>query len=167
MGVGGLTEEERLHREKLRLRAARWFEQGVAQAEVARRLEVPRQAVHKWHQAWKAGGAAALRSKGPCGGSPYVTDEAFARVAAVLEAGPQAAGFSGQAWTLARAGRVIAEVTGAVYAGPAGVWRLLKRLGWSRQVPARRAYERDEQEVATWRTEVWPRIKPPRPGPER
>ncbi|MFI9435163.1 hypothetical protein [Streptosporangium brasiliense] len=30
------------------------------------------------------------------------------------------------------------------------------------QVPARRALERDEQAIATWKAEVWPAAKPPR-----
>ncbi|MFJ2947655.1 winged helix-turn-helix domain-containing protein [Streptomyces sp. NPDC087226] len=32
---------------------------------------------------------------------------------------------------------------------------LLHRLGWSPQVPAHRAVERDEQAVKRWRTEQW------------
>ncbi|MFE7302442.1 winged helix-turn-helix domain-containing protein [Streptomyces sp. NPDC057579] len=40
------------------------------------------------------------------------------------------------------------------------MWRLLRRRGWSRQIPTRRAYERDEKAVMTWRSEVWPQVKP-------
>jgi len=36
---------------------------------------------------------------------------------------------------------------------------LLHRLGWSAQVPARRAAERDEEKIARWREETWPVIK--------
>src|SRR4051794_24615016 len=39
---------------------------------------------------------------------------------------------------------------------------LLHRLGWSVQVPARRAAERDEERIAAWREEPWPEIKGPR-----
>jgi transposase len=42
---------------------------------------------------------------------------------------------------------------------PGHVWRLLRRLGWSPQRPARRAAERDEAEIARWREQEWPRIK--------
>jgi Winged helix-turn helix len=42
---------------------------------------------------------------------------------------------------------------------PRALWRLLRRLGWSPQRPARRARERDEAEIARWRTQDWPRIK--------
>jgi hypothetical protein len=41
----------------------------------------------------------------------------------------------------------------------AGMDVLLDRIGWSVQVPARRAAERDEAAVAPWRQETWPVIK--------
>src|SRR5882672_5828599 len=44
----------------------------------------------------------------------------------------------------------------------AGVDLLLHRIGWSVQVPARRAAERDEGRIATWRQEAWPVVKEPR-----
>uniref|UniRef100_UPI0035245E5A helix-turn-helix domain-containing protein n=1 Tax=Streptomyces sanglieri TaxID=193460 RepID=UPI0035245E5A len=37
-----------------------------------------------------------------------------------------------------------------------GVRKLLVRNGWSCQVPARRAMERDDDPVAVWVKEVWP-----------
>jgi putative transposase len=36
---------------------------------------------------------------------------------------------------------------------------LLRRNGWSVQVPARRAVERDEGAIETWKKEVWPQVK--------
>jgi transposase len=41
----------------------------------------------------------------------------------------------------------------------AGMDVLLHRIGWSVQVPARRAAERDEDKIARWREETWPVIK--------
>jgi hypothetical protein len=41
----------------------------------------------------------------------------------------------------------------------AGLDVLLHRIGWSVQVPARRAAERDEEQIARWREETWPVIK--------
>ncbi|MER5959437.1 winged helix-turn-helix domain-containing protein [Streptomyces sp. NPDC001893] len=40
-----------------------------------------------------------------------------------------------------------------------GVCKLLVRGGWSCQVPARRAIERDDEAVAGWVKEVWPRAE--------
>jgi hypothetical protein len=44
----------------------------------------------------------------------------------------------------------------------AGLDLLLHRMGWSVQVPARQAAERDEEQVIAWREESWPEIKGPR-----
>jgi hypothetical protein len=41
----------------------------------------------------------------------------------------------------------------------AGLDVLLRRIGRSVQVPARRAAERDEDQIARWREETWPVIK--------
>ncbi|MFJ5737807.1 winged helix-turn-helix domain-containing protein [Streptomyces microflavus] len=49
-----------------------------------------------------------------------------------------------------------------------GVRKLLVRNGWSCQVPARRAMERDDDAVAGWVKDVWPRAegwrRPVEPG---
>ncbi|WP_433432938.1 helix-turn-helix domain-containing protein [Nonomuraea sp. CA-141351] len=37
--------------------------------------------------------------------------------------------------------------------------KLLHRHGWSVQVPARRALERDEEAIAAWKEQVWPVVK--------
>jgi hypothetical protein len=37
--------------------------------------------------------------------------------------------------------------------------KLLRRHGWSVQVPVRRAIERDDAAIEVWKTEVWPEIK--------
>jgi hypothetical protein len=41
----------------------------------------------------------------------------------------------------------------------AGLDLLLHRIGWSVQVPARQATERDEAAIAAWREETWPVVK--------
>jgi transposase len=167
MKLDGLTARERRDRERARLVAAELFEQKVPQAEIARLLEVSPQAVSKWHRQWREGGTEALLSAGPSGARPYLDDEQVRAVLRALEQGPVAHGWEDQRWTLARIGRVITEVTGVSYRAPDGVWRLLRRLGWSWQAPAKRAIERDEKAIIAWRTKVWPRVKGPRPRPGR
>ena len=44
----------------------------------------------------------------------------------------------------------------------AGLDPLLHRAGWSVQVPARQAAERDEERIAAWKEETWPVVKEPR-----
>jgi transposase len=52
---------------------------------------------------------------------------------------------------------VIEQTTGVRY-HPGHVWKLLRRMGWRLQRPARRAVERDEQAIARWVAEDWPWI---------
>ena len=61
--------------ERVRLRAARMFEQGTSQAEVAHRLGTSRQNVHRWHRRWQQGGRAALRAAGRAGRQPKLDPE--------------------------------------------------------------------------------------------
>src|SRR3954471_10720096 len=63
-----------------------------------------------------------------------------------------------QSWTLPRIAEVVRTRFGVDYTLP-GLDLLLHRLGWSVQVPARRAAERDEEQIAAWREESWPEIK--------
>ncbi|MFI7708653.1 winged helix-turn-helix domain-containing protein [Nonomuraea sp. NPDC049480] len=41
------------------------------------------------------------------------------------------------------------------------MWRLLRRHGWSCQVPSRQAAGRDEEAIAVWKADVWPQVKEP------
>jgi len=149
-----------------RLRAGRLFEQGLSQAEVARRLHTSPQNVSRWHAKWRRGGRAALAGPTRLGRPPRLSDSDWRRVERALLAGPQANGFDTELWTLPRVAEVIWRLTGVSY-HPGHVWWLLRRHRWSPQRPARRATERDDAEVARWVAEEWPRIKGGRPSGAR
>lgn len=157
------ARRRRLVQEKLRLRAGRMFDRGLSQAVVMRRLGVSRQRVNDWHKAWAAGGLDGLRSRGQAGRKPKISDEQWAGVEATLLAGPVAYGFDSGVWTLPRVARVIKDLTGERY-DQSGVWRLLHRLGWTLQRPARQASERDDAAIARWVKTDWPRIRKRRPA---
>src|SRR3954454_4515115 len=158
---GGLTAEDCARRERVRLEAAEWFEEGATDAEVAARFRVSRMSANRWRRALADGGRPALASKGaggaPCRLTPAQRDE----LQVLLEAGPAAEGWTDQCWTLARIAAVVHEGFGVGYTLP-GLALLLHRLGWSVQVPARRAAERNEERITAWREESWPEIKRPR-----
>jgi hypothetical protein len=40
-----------------------------------------------------------------------------------------------------------------------GIWYLLRRRGWTCQLGARRAIERDDGAVEVWKKETWPELK--------
>jgi transposase len=91
---GAQRERERL--QARRLRAAELFAAGVRQAEVARQLGVSAQAACVWHRRFKAGGPEALRSKGPSGPAPRLSDQQLATVEQALLDGTGANGFVGE-----------------------------------------------------------------------
>nr|WP_306300351.1 MULTISPECIES: winged helix-turn-helix domain-containing protein [Streptomyces] len=113
---------------------------------------------NRWRRALAAGGRQALVSKGS-GGARCELDTSQLRVLeAVLDAGPAAAGWSDQCWTLARIAEVVRRRFGVEYT-LVGMDLLLHRIGWSVQVPSRKATERDEEKIAVWKDEQWPVIK--------
>jgi transposase len=149
-----------------RRQAARLFQQGLSQAEVARRLGVSRQSASRWQARWRQGGRAGLAGPGRWGRPSRLSDRDWRRVERALLRGAQAHGFDTDLWTLPRVAEVIWRLTGVSY-HPGHVWWLLHRHHWSPQRPTRRASERDDAEIARWRAEEWPRIKGGRPSGAR
>ena len=157
---GGLTAADRSRRERVRLEAVKRFEQRAPAADIAAELRVTERSVRRWRQAWLAGGSPGLASRGQA--ARCRLDEAqLAALEAVLEAGPLAAGFDDQRWTLARIRDLVANRFRVSYTVP-GIWYLLRRLGWTCQLGARRAIERDDGAVEVWKKETWARAKRPR-----
>ncbi|MFF1568784.1 helix-turn-helix domain-containing protein [Streptomyces sp. NPDC058293] len=64
---GGLTAQERVRREQVRLAAADPIEAGASDREVARQFRVTRMSANRWRRALVTGGRQALVSKGPGG----------------------------------------------------------------------------------------------------
>src|SRR4051794_13841521 len=155
---GGLTAEERARRERVRLAAADWIEEGATDREVAARFRVTRMSANRWRRTLAAGGRPALASKGPGGARCKLSLAQVAELETLLDAGPAAWGWDNQCWTLPRIAAVVHTKFGVDYT-LAGLDPLLHRLGWSVQVPARQAAERTEEQIAAWREETWPEIK--------
>jgi transposase len=155
---GGLTAAGRARREAVRLQAAQMFEQGIEPPEVARRLRVSANSAYVWRRRWRAGGGAALASKGPGGAVCRLAGGQLERLRAALEAGPAAWGWEDQRWTLARVAVLIARLFHVRYT-LRGTSYLLHRIGFTPQVPAHRAAERDEDAIAAWRAVTWAKVR--------
>ena len=100
----------------------------------------------------------ALKAKPHPGRSPRLSTEQKERLRTTLLAGPGAAGFATDLWTLARVTQVIERTFGVKY-HPGHVWYILRDMGWSPQKPERRARERDEEAIKQWREEGWAQVK--------
>jgi transposase len=131
---------------------------GLNVEEVAAVVESSTSSVCRWKQMLAAGGRAALSAK-PIPGRPRKLQEAdFLRLLGVLLKGALAYGYPNDLWTLKRIAQMIRREFGVAY-HPNHVWRLLRRCGWSCQVPERRAVQRDDEAIAHWRQYRWPHIK--------
>ena len=60
--------------EAVRMQAGALFAAGHSQTQVARQLGAARQNVSRWHARWRADGLNALRSAGPTGPAPRLSD---------------------------------------------------------------------------------------------
>jgi transposase len=154
---GGLTDERRAFREKLRMeasgspRATRTRSSRMTCGSASGRCSAG--------GAWSQDGPRALASTGPAS-LPLLNDELFAVLEQELAKGAVAHGWPDQTWTLSRIKTLIGRRFHKSYTVQ-GVAALLKRHGWSCQMPARRAIERDEAAVAGWVKETWPSVEGP------
>ncbi|MGI0128861.1 MAG: IS630 family transposase, partial [Thermoplasmata archaeon] len=113
--------------------------------------------VHRW--------AVRRRDKGPHSwkelprpGRPSRLTEAQRRkLQQILVVGARTRGYPTDLWTLKRVAEVIRKEYGFRYSLP-GVWSVLRDLGFSAQVPMRRALERNEEYIHHWVRTTWPEI---------
>ena len=133
------------------------FTKGATQADVARELGVSRPTALEWYRKWSGGDQKALRAGRP-GRPPLLDATDVAEVVKALRAGPVVNGLPTEAWTLPRVAEVIETLTGVSY-HPGHVWYILRAVGWSRQRPARRANERDDDAIDARVKQRWPAVK--------
>jgi transposase len=144
--------------ENRRKKAGRLFSQGKKQADIVGLLKVSRQSASRWYQMWKAGGMKALDRTGSPGRNCRLDRKDLKAIEKALLKGARANGFNTDLWTLRRIGQVITRVTGVTY-HQGHVWRILVKMGWSLQRPAKRAKEKDEAAVQKWGKTTWPALK--------
>ena len=155
MGHPAGVKLDRANLERRRLRAARLLEQGVSEAEVARRLGAHRQSVNRWAKELAKGGRQALKRAPRAGRPPQLSAADRRRIIEGLKRGPEALGYGTSLWTAWRVADLIKRECGVKYS-TVHAWRLLRALGWTPQRPASRALERDEAAIRRWKRGRWP-----------
>ena len=143
---------------KRRVRAGRLLQKGKTVAEIALDVGVARQTVYTWKALFNDGGIDALRAM-PSRGRPARLDDAQREDLrrAILQK-PTEHGFGTELWTLKRVGVVIKRLYGVKF-GQTQIWRILGSLGFSPQKPNKRAIERNEDVVRSWKRNTWPALK--------
>ena len=141
------------------MRALELKQQGWRQRDIAAALGVTEGAVSQWLAAARRGGTDAVHSHmDRCGMTPKLTAEQMRLIPDLLWHGAEAYGFRGDVWTCEQVAGVLYEEFGVSYS-KSQVSRLLKRLGWTPQVPITRAIQQDHEAIERWRVESWPALQ--------
>lgn len=153
MAKTGLSEAS-----KKRVKAGRLLLAGKGCAEVALTVGVARQTVYTWKRLLDEGGIDALRAVPERGRPAQLDNEQLAAIRTAILQSPTKHGFGTELWTLKRVGTVIERMHGVRF-GQTNVWRILGSLGFSPQKPEKRAIERNEDAVRSWKRSTWPALK--------
>jgi transposase len=142
--------------ERRRRRAVELVEQGESPTVVARILGVRTPSIHRWRRmAQKPHGLDAHPIPGP---TPRLSDYHLRKLERLLRQGAKKHGWPNELWTADRVARLIRQRFGVSF-HPEHVRKILKqRLGWTSQIPRRKARERDDKEVERWLGDELPRI---------
>jgi transposase len=142
--------------ERRRRRAVALLAQGESPTTVARILGVTRPSRYRWkHLADQPDGLAAKVHRGP---TPGLTDKQLRELEGLLQQGAKAHGWPNQLWTAARVTQLIHRHCKVTFHRDHVRRFLRRRLGWTSQKPQRRAKERDEDAIARWLDDDFPRI---------
>ena len=121
-------------------------------------LEVTRGSINRWLQWYQVMGAEGLRDAERPGPTPRLSEAQKAELATIIEAGPQAAGFTSGMWTGPMIGDLIRRRFGVRYHNH-HIPRLLGWMGFSVQRPRKRLARADAEAQAVWLRQRLPAIK--------
>jgi transposase len=150
-GSPGMLEERRR-------KIIAFLKRNVSLHEIARRIGCHASSVLRWRNAFRSKGPEGLKAKPASGRPPKLRPQQKERLVRLLAQGAVAHGYRTELWTTQRIAEVIAQRLGVRYHRN-HVGKLLHQVGWSHQKPERRALERDEAAIQTWKQTVWPRVK--------
>jgi transposase len=144
--------------EERRRKIIAFLKRNLSLHEIARRIGCHASSVLRWRNAFWSKGPEGLKAKPASGRPPKLSSQQKQRLVRLLAQGAVAHGYRTELWTTQRIADLIAQRLGVRYHRN-HVGKLLHQVGWSHQKPERRAIERDEAAIATWKQTVWPRVK--------
>ncbi len=138
---------------------------GYSAQEVADFLGVDPGSVRRWLAAYRRG-SDALAARPVLGRPPKLTGTQEKIVRRWLASNPTEHGFATELWTAPRLAGLIEQEWGIRF-HPNYLASWLRRRGFTPQKPRRKARERDDEAIARWLENDWPRIKKRRGGGAR
>jgi transposase len=145
--------------EALRLMAMERLAEGEAASAVMASFGFCRTTIYKWQRKARGRkGLEALRSRIGSGRPRKLTAVQERKVLGWVNGkDPRQYGFDFGLWTRAMVGRLV-EKKFAIHLSLASVGQLLGRLGLTPQKPLQRAYQRDPEAIAAWKSETFPKL---------
>jgi transposase len=125
---------------------------------LSRELDVTRGSINRWLQWFEAEGTEGLLPRKAPGSAPRLNDARRLELAALIDAGPQAAGFTSGMWTGPMIGDLIHKRFGVRFHNHS-VPRLLNEMGFSVQRPRKRLARADAEKQALWLKVRFPALK--------
>lgn len=131
---------------------------GYCPQEVAEFLGLHPATVRRWWAAFRRHGAVALAARPTLGRPPLLSATQEKIVRRWLGSNPTEFGFATELWTTQRLAGLIDEEFGVCF-HPHYLAAWLRARNYTPQLPRRVPRERDEQAIALWLAQDWPRIK--------
>ena len=144
--------------EATRRRAVQRVLGGRTQVAVAEAFGVHPVTVAKWVARHRADGDAGLAARPTPGRPRFLSDEQERQVRGWLAERPTAHGFRTDLWTARRVADLIRRRFGVAF-HPGYLREWLAKRGYSPQRPARKARQRNDETIAGWVANDWPRIQ--------
>jgi transposase len=140
------------------MQSIKLFDKGKKADEIAEFFGVTVDAVYKWKRKHKERGITGLKSKKAPGASPKLSEREQKKLCELLKQPADTYGFPTQLWDCKRIKQLVKEKFHKEIHF-SNIWRLLKRLNLSSQVPEKEAFQRSKYKVRYWIKEKWPKIE--------
>ena len=140
-----------------RLSALLAVAEGFDAPHIARTLGLSQWQVRQYVRLFLISGVAGVRFQKSPGRPPKLTKTQKEELSAMIEAGPEAAGFGGACWRSPMLQELLRQRFGVIYC-VAYIAELLKNLGFSFQKARFVSDHLDEAQRRTWKEEVWPAL---------
>ena len=128
---------------------------GTSKAEIARKLDVDWTSVNNWAKRLAEKGYDSWRDTKQKGRPDKLSSDQKKRLKEIIDNGPREYGLKTDLWTLKRVADVILREFGVLY-NTTHVWRVLRSLGYSAQIPLATAMEKNPEYVKEWLEKEYP-----------
>lgn len=142
-----------------RVTACEALEAGITADEIAKVLRVSRSSVFEWQKTYRAHGAEALRTKKTRGPESKLSGSQMSQLYRLIAGiDPRQYSVGPALWTRGLVQELVLRQFG-IRLSLASIGNVLRKLGMSPPRPLHRAYERDPEKFAGWKTGIFPKIQ--------